>query len=61
MIELAEVVSQLRGELDRARKVAEDEELQFALGPIEFEVTVGLEREGGAGANVARQTLWQGC
>jgi hypothetical protein len=52
MIELAEVVRELRGELDRARAAAGDEELRFELGPIELEVTVGLVREGGAGAKV---------
>lgn len=52
MIELADVVRDLRAELDRARAAAEDEELRFDLGPIELEVTVGLEREGGAGAKV---------
>jgi len=52
MIELADVVRDLRTELDRARAVAGDEELRFDLGPIELEVTVGLEREGGAGAKV---------
>jgi Trypsin-co-occurring domain 2 len=52
MIELAEVIRQLRGELERARVDAGEEELRFELGPIELEVTVGLEKDGGAGAKV---------
>lgn len=52
MIELAEVIRQLRLELDRARSAAEGEDLRFELGPIELEVTVGLEATGGAEAKV---------
>ena len=52
MIELAEVVRQLRVELDHARAAAADEDLRFELGPIELEVTVGLEVVGGAEAKV---------
>jgi hypothetical protein len=52
LIELAEVIRQLRLELDRARSAAEGEDLRFELGPIELEVMVGLEATGGAGAKV---------
>lgn len=52
MIALADVVVELRKELDRARAAAADEQLQFALGPIELEVTVAIEREAGAGGKV---------
>jgi hypothetical protein len=52
MIELAEVVNQLRSELEFAQGGAAEEELRFELGPIELEVTVGLTKEGGAGAKV---------
>jgi hypothetical protein len=52
MIELADVVSDLRKELDRARHTSADEELRFELGPIELEVSVGLSKEGGAAAKV---------
>lgn len=52
MIELAEVVRQLRSELNLARAASDDEELRFLLGPIELEVTVALEREGGLGGKV---------
>lgn len=55
MIELAEVIRQLRGELDRARANAGDEELRFELGPIELEVMVGLEKDAGA---VAKVRFW---
>jgi len=52
MIELADVISDLRAELDRARLAAEGSELRFGLGPVELEVTVGLDREGTAGGKV---------
>lgn len=52
LIELADVVSQLRQELNRARSAAAGEELRFDLGPIELEMTVGLEATGGAEAKV---------
>src|SRR4051794_6378135 len=52
MIELSEVLSELRSELDRARKAAEGEELQFGLGPVDLEITVALGREGKAGGKV---------
>lgn len=52
MIELGEVIHQLRLELDRVRKTAEGEDLRFELGPIELEVTVALEVLGGAEVKV---------
>jgi hypothetical protein len=52
MIELAEVISNLRAELDLARKAGENEDLRFELGPVELEVTVALQREGGVGTKV---------
>jgi NTP-dependent ternary system trypsin peptidase co-occuring protein len=52
MIELAEVINQLRVELDKARAAAVGAELQFALGPVELEVLVSLEQEGGVGGKV---------
>lgn len=52
MIELAEVIAQLRTELDRARAAAAGETLRFELGPIELEVAVALEMVGGAEAKV---------
>ena len=44
-IELAEVIDELRAEIDRARKAAQGQELQFALGPVELEVAVCLEKK----------------
>jgi hypothetical protein len=52
MIELADVISQLRAELDRARLSADGSALRFGLGPVDLEVAVALEREGQAGAKV---------
>jgi hypothetical protein len=52
VIELADVISQLRTELDDARTRASDAELRFELGPIELEVTVALEKEAGAEAKI---------
>jgi Trypsin-co-occurring domain 2 len=52
MIELADVISELRKELDRARLYAEGSALRFGLGPVELEVTVALDRETKAGGRV---------
>lgn len=52
MIELADVIQQLRQELDRARRASDLEELRFELGPIDLEVTVGLEKDASAGARI---------
>ena len=52
MIELANVISDLRGELEIAVAAGVGEALQFELGPIELEVSVALERTAGAGAKV---------
>lgn len=50
MIELRELIRDLRSELDEAMSAAPGEGLQFELGPIELEVTVGVEKAGGAKA-----------
>ncbi|POX42383.1 hypothetical protein C3486_05070 [Streptomyces sp. Ru73] len=52
MIELANVIRNLRQELEQAVTAAEGEQLRFALGPIELEMSVALERTGHAGAKV---------
>ena len=52
MIELADVISDLRAELDRARLAADGSELRFGLGPVELEVIVVLDREGATGGKV---------
>ena len=52
MIELADVIGDLRAELDRARLAAEGSALRFGLGPVELEVAVALDREGKTGGKV---------
>lgn len=52
LIELADVIQQLRQELDRARLASESEDLRFELGPIDLEVTVGLEKDARAGTRI---------
>ncbi len=52
MIELSEMISELRRELGRAVEAGRDEALRFELGPVEVEVTVGLDSKGAAGAKV---------
>ncbi len=52
MIELADVIRDLREELERAVVAAEGEALRFELGTIELEVSVALERTGHAEAKV---------
>jgi hypothetical protein len=52
MIELADVISELRAELERARLAADGSALRFGLGPVELEVTVALDREGKTGGKV---------
>lgn len=47
LIELADVIGELRSELDRARQAGSEAELRFGLGPVELEVTVALERPAG--------------
>ncbi|CAM5582115.1 Trypsin-co-occurring domain-containing protein OS=Streptomyces alboniger OX=132473 GN=CP975_27765 PE=4 SV=1 [Streptomyces alboniger] len=52
MIELANVIRDLREELARAIAAAEGEALRFELGSIELELSVALERSRQAGAKV---------
>jgi Trypsin-co-occurring domain 2 len=52
MIELSQVIRDLRAELVEAMKVGQGETLQFALGPIEVELSVAVEKKGGAGVKV---------
>jgi Trypsin-co-occurring domain 2 len=46
LIELAEVTAQLDLEHDHARTAAEGDNVRLELGPIELELTVGLEAAG---------------
>jgi hypothetical protein len=52
MIELSEVISELRRELQQAMETGEGQPLRFELGPIELETTVAIEKGGGGGAKV---------
>lgn len=48
MLELSEVIQELRRELQTAMTGAAGEALRFALGAIDLEVTVAVEKTGGA-------------
>jgi hypothetical protein len=52
MIDLAEVIGELRRELQQAMYAGEGEPLRFELGPVELEATVAVEKGGGGGAKV---------
>lgn len=52
MIELSEVITELRRELQQAMRAGRGEPLRFELGPVELEVTVAVEKSGGAGAKI---------
>jgi len=52
MIELSQVIKDLRTELVEAMKVGQGETLQFALGPIEVDLSVAVEKKGDAGVQV---------
>lgn len=52
MIELSQVIRDLRAELVEAMEVGQGETLQFALGPIEVELSVAVEKKGDAGVKV---------
>jgi hypothetical protein len=49
MIELAEVIGELRRELQEVLNAGEGEQLRFELGPAELEATVAVEKSGGGG------------
>ncbi|GGK93551.1 MULTISPECIES: trypco2 family protein [Streptomyces aurantiacus group] len=52
MIELAEMIAQLRTELSAAMSAARDEELRFELGAVELEAEFVVERSGTAEGRV---------
>lgn len=52
MIELGEVIAELRRELQEAINQGEGQPLRFELGPVELEATVAVEKGGGGGAKV---------
>jgi Trypsin-co-occurring domain 2 len=52
MIELGEVIGELRRELQQAMTAGEGQPLRFELGPVELEATVAVEKGGGGEAKV---------
>ncbi|WP_148588795.1 trypco2 family protein [Streptomyces sp. WAC01526] len=52
MIELSDMIRQLRHELITAMADGRDEAIRFELGPIEIEATVTVDREAGANGKV---------
>lgn len=52
MVELAELVADLRDELTRAVARANPDGLRFELGPVELEVSVAIAKEAKPGARV---------
>jgi hypothetical protein len=52
LIELSDVIRDLRSELAAAVAAAPGDGLRFELGPIELEVSVALEKTAGATAKV---------
>jgi hypothetical protein len=52
MIELGEVIAELRRELQEAMDAGKSQPLRFELGPVEVEVTVAVEKGGGGEARV---------
>lgn len=57
MIELGEVITELRRELQQAMDAGEGQRLRFELGPVELEATVAVEKGGGGGVKV-RSGCW---
>ena len=52
MLELAEVVRELRGEIMRAMAAGEGEVLQFEVGIVDLELTLAVKRESGGKAGI---------
>lgn len=52
MIELTEMIGQLRSELAAAMAKAADEDLRFDLGPVTLETEVLVERSASAGGKL---------
>lgn len=52
MIQLAEMVRELREQLNHVLVEAGSGPLRFELGPVEIEATVTVDRTGGAGGKV---------
>lgn len=52
VIELADVIADLRSELDADRRQGAGEELRFELGPVALEVSVAVRKDAGGNATV---------
>ncbi|GAA1940583.1 trypco2 family protein [Kitasatospora viridis] len=52
MIELAEMIAALRGELNAAIAGGDGQAVRFELGPVEIETTVAVEKAAGANGKV---------
>lgn len=52
MIELAEMIRALRGELHQALVDGQGDRVRFELGPVEIETTVAVDREAGLGGRI---------
>ncbi|MFG2232284.1 trypco2 family protein [Streptomyces sp. NPDC048723] len=52
MIELSEMIRQLRQELNTAMADSAAGPVRFELGPVEIEASVAVDREAGAGGKV---------
>ncbi|GAA2430923.1 hypothetical protein GCM10010191_50720 [Actinomadura vinacea] len=52
MIELSELIRELRTELGAAVAAAPAEGLRFELGPVEIEVSVAVDKRGGGSGKV---------
>jgi hypothetical protein len=57
VIELADVIGDLRDELERAIVTGTGQALRFELGPIELEVAVAVQRTNGVKGKVSFQVL----
>jgi hypothetical protein len=51
-VELADLIEELRRELSKAMRAGEGSELRFEPGPVELELTVGVEKVVGPEAKV---------
>jgi hypothetical protein len=52
VIELAELIEELRRELTAARIAAQGEDLYFEVGPVELEAAIVVERSATAGGKI---------
>jgi len=52
MIELSDLIRNLRSELQIAQAAGAGEPLRFEVGPVELDLTIAVTREGGGGAKV---------